>query len=120
MMDKAWKTTGRELVVDYTNHRGERRLWLVEPLSVWFGKTVWHDCDAWVMHALDLVAKGEPQKEFLLVNIHQILPWVKGEDDKGWVCGLCDGKGLMDMPVESTTDVVSVRCTRCHGSGHLS
>lgn len=60
----------RERVVrlDYTNHRGERRVRLVLPLSVYFGTTTWHPEPCWLLRAVD-VEKGEG-RDFALARVH--------------------------------------------------
>lgn len=43
-----------ELLIDYVNHRGERRWRRVLPHRIWFGSTTWHKAPQWLMQAEDL------------------------------------------------------------------
>lgn len=55
------------LVIDYTNHRGERALRRVVPQRIWFGSTPWHPEKQWLMEAFDL--DRQAQRDFALTDI---------------------------------------------------
>lgn len=62
-------TTTADIVrIDYTNHRGERRVRLVVPDRLWFGRVEWHDEEQWLLDGLDIV-KGE-RRTFAMVQVH--------------------------------------------------
>lgn len=70
------------MVLDYTNHRGERSRRRVVPQRLWFGATSWHPVDQWLLEAFDL-AKGA-QRDFALDQIHGM--WAEGTtEDAGHV-----------------------------------
>lgn len=64
------------VVLDYTNHRGERALRRVVPKRVWFGSTAWHPADEWLLEALDL--DRQAQRDFALSGIHSMQAWAGG------------------------------------------
>ena len=56
------------VTIDYTNHRGERRLRLIRPVSIYFGTTDWHPTKQWLLRAIDC-EKGET-RDFAMSEIH--------------------------------------------------
>jgi predicted DNA-binding transcriptional regulator YafY len=58
--------------IDYTNHRGERRLRLVLPITIWFGKSAYHPYASWILTAKCL-EKNET-RHFFMGNIHEWKP----------------------------------------------
>ena len=60
------------LRIDYTNWRGERRIRVIQPLSVSFGVTEHHSQPQWLLRAID-VEKGE-ERDFAMLRIHRTLP----------------------------------------------
>ena len=63
----------RIVTLDYTNHRGVRRLRRVTPERIWFGTSPYHPGDQWFLHARD-EETGEG-RDFALDSIHA---WVGG------------------------------------------
>lgn len=59
----------REVMIDYTNWRGERSLRRIRPLQIDFENNEWHPETQWLLLAID-VDKGEP-RAFALKNIHK-------------------------------------------------
>lgn len=61
------------VVIDYTNHRGERAERTIVPRVVWFGMTRWHpDIPQWLLDAID-VDKQE-DRTFAMKDIHSWRP----------------------------------------------
>lgn len=57
------------LLVDYTNHAGERRLRTVRPLGkLWFGETPWHAGRQWFLSVLD--TERGVYRDLALTGIH--------------------------------------------------
>ena len=54
--------------IDYTNHRGERRIRKVRPIQVWFGDSPYHKGEQWFFEAWDCARNR--RRDFLLVDIH--------------------------------------------------
>lgn len=55
--------------IDYTNYRGERKVYNVLPVNIWFGSNQFHgDKPQWFMTAW----KAEPhvQRDFAIKDIH--------------------------------------------------
>lgn len=65
----------RDVMIDYTNHRGERRVRCVRPVSIWYGATDHHPRLGWLLAARD-IESGEI-RYFAMANIHS---WVAAED----------------------------------------
>lgn len=57
----------RRVVIDYTNWRGERREYVVEPSAMFWGSNEWHPEPQWLMIAVEL---GRDKRTFALKNIH--------------------------------------------------
>jgi predicted DNA-binding transcriptional regulator YafY len=56
------------VLIDYTNHRGERRERRVMPLGIMFGSNEYHREDQWLLHALDV--EKNALRTFALKDIH--------------------------------------------------
>lgn len=54
--------------IDYTNHRGERAVRKIRPLSINFTSTQYHPGFQWILHAVD-VTKSE-RRHFAMKDIH--------------------------------------------------
>ena len=57
-----------EVVIDYTNYRGERGLRRIRPLAVRFEASEWHPTKQWLLRAVD-VEKGA-MRDFAMIDIH--------------------------------------------------
>lgn len=55
-------------VIDYTNHRGERRRRRVWPLDLVYGANEWHADELWQMLGTDLDKRQD--RYFVMRNIH--------------------------------------------------
>lgn len=55
--------------IDYTNHRGERRIRHIFPLTIEWGSNQWHPEDQWLLHAFD-ADRDEPARGFAMAGIH--------------------------------------------------
>lgn len=60
--------SARAILIDYTNHRGERRERRILPVRIWWGKTEHHIHEQWLMDAYDM-EKGE-HRDFAMRYIH--------------------------------------------------
>ena len=60
------------VVLDYTNHRGERGLRRVRPIDIWFGSNEWHTTPQWIMSATDIDKVAV--RYFALKDIHSWAP----------------------------------------------
>jgi len=58
----------REVMIDYTNWRGERGLRRIRPLRIDFENNEWHPETQWLLLAVD-VDKGH-ERTFAMKNIH--------------------------------------------------
>lgn len=58
----------QEVLIDYTNWRGERSVRRIRPLRIVFENNEWHPDTQWLLEAVDL-QKGE-ERTFALSNIH--------------------------------------------------
>lgn len=58
------------VVIDYTNHRGERAKRLIEPIALRWGKTQWHPEPQLLLEAYD-VAKRD-SRDFAVRDIHGV------------------------------------------------
>lgn len=61
-----------EVLIDYTNWRGERSTRRIRPLSVAFENSQWHPSTQWILHAVD-IERGAT-REFAMKDIHSWLP----------------------------------------------
>jgi predicted DNA-binding transcriptional regulator YafY len=64
----------KRVVIDYTNHRGERGKRVIEPLPehIGFGRNDYHTEPQWLLDAFD-VGKGE-MRTFAMKDIHSWEP----------------------------------------------
>jgi hypothetical protein len=58
----------RHVVIDYTNHRGERALRTVEPMAMEYRVSPWHEGKQWIMQAWDV--DKEAERDFAMKDIH--------------------------------------------------
>ena len=59
----------RQIKIDYTNHRGERRIRTIEPLgSMKFMANRWHEQPQWLFDAIDI--ESGFVKTFAIAGIH--------------------------------------------------
>lgn len=58
----------KTLIIDYTNHKGERSERRIVPGGIWHGVTPWHPEAQWLLTAWD-VAKQD-RRDFALATIH--------------------------------------------------
>jgi predicted DNA-binding transcriptional regulator YafY len=45
--------TGEDVMIEYTNHRGEHATRRIRPVRIWYGSTEWHRSDQWLLEAHD-------------------------------------------------------------------
>lgn len=62
----------QEVLIDYTNWRGERATRRIRPLRIVFENNEWHPNTQWLLEAVDL-DKGE-ERAFAVAAIHSWLP----------------------------------------------
>ncbi len=60
------------VLIDYTNYRGERRQRLIRPLSTTFENSAYHPDTQWILTAVD-VERGVV-REFAMKDIHSWTP----------------------------------------------
>jgi hypothetical protein len=60
----------RIIVIDYTNHRGERRKRRIQPIdgSLHFGSTPYHPERQWLFDGIDV--ERNVRRTFALLNLH--------------------------------------------------
>lgn len=58
----------RAVIIDYTNHRGERGERMITPHGMWWGVTQWHPEAQWMLDAMD-EGKGDG-RTFAVKDIH--------------------------------------------------
>lgn len=56
------------VLIDYTNHRGERAERQIIPIRIFFSYTDWHPEEQWLLAAWDVDKKAD--RLFALKNIH--------------------------------------------------
>lgn len=62
-----------EIIIDYTNHRGERALRRISPLGgMQFTKTEWHPEYQWFLYARDI--ERDKLRLFAMKDIHKWVP----------------------------------------------
>lgn len=64
------------LVIDYTNHYGDRGLRTVWPMRLWWGESEWHEGEQLLMDAWD--AEKDAMRTFAVKDIHGWRPAPKG------------------------------------------
>jgi predicted DNA-binding transcriptional regulator YafY len=57
------------VVIDYTNHRGERKRRTILPLFVHWGKNEWHREEQYLLHAFDVEINAH--RDFAMKDIHK-------------------------------------------------
>lgn len=62
----------KEVILDYTNRRGDRRTYRVRPMHLAFEFNEWHPETQWLLHAM-LVPSNE-FRTFAMINIHSWQP----------------------------------------------
>ena len=58
----------KQLRIDYTNHRGERRWRTIEPVLMWHGTTIHHPEPQWFWKAVDV--EKDAVRDFAVLSIH--------------------------------------------------
>lgn len=58
----------KEVVLDYTNWRGERKTYRVRPLHLSFEANEWHKEVQWLLYAI--VVDSNAMRTFALANLH--------------------------------------------------
>ena len=71
------QTTGAPVLIDYTNHRGQRTLRRIYPFGMFWGHTEWHPEDQWLVPAYD-IDRGV-WRHFAMNHIHE---WKGAEADR--------------------------------------
>lgn len=61
------------VIIDYTNHSGERRKRRIRPLGLNFENNEWHPETQWILEAQDL-DRGGDIRGFALKDIHSWQP----------------------------------------------
>lgn len=89
----------REVLIDYTNHRGERAVRRIEPIDIAFHSTDWHPEPQWLIEAIDLERPGQPARWFALSCVHS---WRPVEKWRGMLMDFVDGVAL--LPVDPEAD----------------
>lgn len=59
---------GSRVRIDYTNHKGERALRVINPISIQFGETTWHPEPQFLLEAYD--HEKNSHRTFALKDIH--------------------------------------------------
>lgn len=62
----------KEVLIDYTNWRGERRERHIVPVSLNFENSEWHPETQWILEAIDMDVGAV--RNFALANIHSWRP----------------------------------------------
>lgn len=60
--------TKDEVIIYYTNYRGETSQRHIRPVKIWFGSNEWHIEPQWLLDAVD-IEKGA-ERTFALAAIH--------------------------------------------------
>jgi predicted DNA-binding transcriptional regulator YafY len=75
LADLVWLSDGRremskerEVVIDYTNWRGERAHRRIIPLGVSFTSNEWHPTPQWLLLAIDV--EKDAERTFAMCSIH--------------------------------------------------
>lgn len=67
-MDLDFDETKQEVLIFYTNYRGQTAERRIRPLRIWFGGNEWHPEPQWLLEAID-VEKGA-ERTFTLSSVH--------------------------------------------------
>lgn len=73
----------KQVVIDYTNYKGERRKRIVTPVRLFYvqkGQNEWHKDAQWIMVAID--QQSNTPKDFAMKNIHSWQPLELYEDEE--------------------------------------
>ena len=62
----------RHVVIDFTNHRGERKTYTILPHSLLFNKSVYHPTPCWLIEATDV--HRNVVRHFAMDQIHSWKP----------------------------------------------
>lgn len=62
----------QEVMIDYTNWRGERAMRRIRPLAVIFENNEWHPKTQWLLEAVDVELAAN--RTFAMSNIHSWRP----------------------------------------------
>lgn len=54
--------------IDYTNHRNERSVRVINPIRIYYGSTHWHPEDQWLLAAWDMEKNAD--RIFAMKNVH--------------------------------------------------
>lgn len=60
--------TEHPVAIDYTNHRGERSIRVIQPRRIIWANSEWHPRTQWLLEAFDYGKKAD--REFAMENIH--------------------------------------------------
>lgn len=60
-------TEDKSVKIDYVNHRGERAIRTIEPITIFWGSSEWHPEPQWLILAYDIERKQE--RAFALTGI---------------------------------------------------
>jgi predicted DNA-binding transcriptional regulator YafY len=60
------------VIIDYTNHRGERRERVIRPQSIMYCRSLFHEGEQWLLHAIDM--EKMEQRSFAMKDIHSWRP----------------------------------------------
>ena len=61
------------VVIDYTNHRGERDRRIVAPITIAYANNQWHTEDQWLLIAMDV--EKNKLRYFAMKDIHSWQPF---------------------------------------------
>lgn len=62
----------QEILIDYTNHRGQRGWRRIRPVRISFEESSWHPGVQWILFAVDVDL--EANREFAMKDIHAWRP----------------------------------------------
>jgi hypothetical protein len=63
------------VLIDYTNHRGERAIRRIIPVSIRYATSEWHTRPQWLLIAFDLDKRAH--RSFALKDVHS---WKDGDE----------------------------------------
>jgi predicted DNA-binding transcriptional regulator YafY len=58
----------QDVMIDYTNYRGERAMRRVTPIAIRFESSEWHGSEQWLLRAVDVEKAAE--RDFAMKDIH--------------------------------------------------
>jgi predicted DNA-binding transcriptional regulator YafY len=62
----------QEVIIDYTNYRGERGMRTIRPMEMFFGLNDFHPGEQWLLKAIDVEKNAE--RVFAMKDIHSWTP----------------------------------------------